>query len=384
VLEICKRLSQLKHNMPASFFLYGERGIGKTALAKLVKSVAASNNPELYGLNLLTSYYSIEQGQELNSVLQNSLNKLTDQMDSSLVSKVGERLGDLFSNGKFKIGAFGVSAGLDLATTKSNQEITIKDQTTSILENILKANAEQEMPKDGLLIIIDELNHLADLDSAASVIRNISTTLDVDGFAKVSFLLIGYEEDEEKFFSKDSSAKRMFDLYKLDVMPSDDAKLVLTKGFVAANLEWDVEALSLNIGTAGGYPHAIQRLGNNLVEVDSDQNISAEDWHNAIFKTANDLQTKEFATMFSFGKAQTTRDKVLVALATSGDPLNRQELKERTGNTNVSQDISKLKKVGAIRENDKKQISLHSQLFRTAILFDHFSREPNQESLPFS
>jgi hypothetical protein len=375
VLEICKKLSQLRHEMPASFFFYGERGIGKTALARLVRSISTIKNPDLYNLNLLTSYYSVEDGQELTSVLQNSLNKLTDQMDTNLLNKIGERLGDLFSNGKFRIGAFGMSADLSLAESKSKQEITIKDQMTSILENILRANAEQAEPKDGLLIIIDEMHHLKDLESAAAVIRNITTTLDVDGFAKVSFLLIGYEEDQEKFFSADSSARRMFDLYKLDVMPDDDASQVLEKGFKEVGIIWDSQALKASIGVAGGYPHSIQRLGHNLVETDTDSNIDANDWQGAIFKTANDLQTKEFASMYSFGKFQKTTDKVLVALALSGDPLTRQEIKERTSNSNVPQDIGKLKKLGAVRENERKQILLHSQLFRTAILFDHFTRQ---------
>jgi len=375
ILEICKKMSQLRHEMPASFFFYGERGIGKTALAKLVKSIATANNPDLYHLNLLTSYYSVENGQELTSVLQNSLNKLTDQMDTSLLTKIGERLGDLFSNGKFKIGAFGISADVGLSDNMSKQEISIKDQMASILENILRANAEQDSPKDGLLIIIDEMHHLKDLSSAAAVIRNIATTLDVDGFAKVSFLLIGYEEDQDKFFSTDSSARRMFDLYKLDTMPDDDAAQVLEKGFKEVGITWDEQALTVNIGVAGGYPHSIQRLGHNLVEVDTDSYISTDDWQRAISKTANDLQTKEFATMYSFGKFQKTTDKVLVALALNGSPLTRQQIKEKTGNSNVPQDISKLKKMGAVWENERKQILLHSQLFRTAILFDHSSRQ---------
>src|SRR6266436_2745103 len=85
VLEISRKLSQLKHNMPASFFIHGERGIGKTALAKLVKSIAVVNGSDLYNLNLLTSYYSVEGGQDLSSVLQSSINNLTDQMDTTMV-----------------------------------------------------------------------------------------------------------------------------------------------------------------------------------------------------------------------------------------------------------------------------------------------------------
>lgn len=36
VLKILRKMEQVKKGMPASFFLSGERGIGKTALAKLI------------------------------------------------------------------------------------------------------------------------------------------------------------------------------------------------------------------------------------------------------------------------------------------------------------------------------------------------------------
>ena len=40
ILRIIRKLDQVRRGMPSSFFLFGERGIGKTALAKLVKHLA--------------------------------------------------------------------------------------------------------------------------------------------------------------------------------------------------------------------------------------------------------------------------------------------------------------------------------------------------------
>ena len=155
VNEICKKLTQLRHNMPASFFIYGERGIGKTALAKLIKYVASSKIENLWNLNLLTSYYIVEKGQSLNSVLQESVNTLTDQMDKTLVSEIGNRLGQIFKNGKFEIGAFGASASIETQASEKQQEITIKDQTVSILSNIVRGlNENKESPQDGILIMV--------------------------------------------------------------------------------------------------------------------------------------------------------------------------------------------------------------------------------------
>lgn len=374
VLKIGQKLSQLKHNMPASFFIYGERGIGKTALSKLVRSVAIENDPQLYDLNLLTSYYSVEDGQDLSSVLQSSVNAVTDQMDTSLVDEIGGRLGELFKNGKFKIGAFGASVDLALGDSSLQRDITIKDQTVSILSNILKALKEKQS-RDGILIIIDELHNLKDLQAAASVFRNIVTTLDVDGIGQVAFLLIGYDEDVENFFSRDSSARRTFDLHRLGVMPDAEAAEVLRKGFTAGGYEWDEDALVANIKSAGGYPHSIQVLGHNLVEAADGGRINAEVWKQAILRSAKELRSKEFSKMFSFGKPLTEKDKILVEMALSDSDLTRKDIGEKSSSKNIYQELSLLRKAGAIKENDDKTLALHSQLFRTAILFDYYLRE---------
>jgi Cdc6-like AAA superfamily ATPase len=358
--------------------VYGERGIGKTALAKLILYIAKANDPELYNLNLLTSYYSIEKGQSISNVLQESLNKLTEGIEKNLLDNIGSRVGDLIKNGKFQIGAFGI--GVDISSISKETEIyTVKDQSVSILSNIVRSvcSIGTTNNKDGILIVIDEIHNIKDITSLASILRNIVTTLDVDGVGKVSFLLIGYEEDTEKFFEEDSSSKRSFDPIKLDVMPPEEATEVLKKGFDSVSITYEESIIQKNIESAGGYPHSIQILGHNIIETDKDGNINQGDWDEAIFLTAMELRSKDFSKMFAFGKPLRVRDDILVILAESNAPLSRKELDEKV-TSSIYQHIDTLKKCGAVKEDEDKKLSLTSPLFRTAIRIDRILRKKTE------
>jgi hypothetical protein len=367
--------------MPASFFIYGERGIGKTALAKLILHISSTQDKKFHDLNLLTSYYAVEKGQDISSVLEESVNNLTNRMNKNLVERIGSRVGDIFRNGKFKIGAFGASANFG-AKDQRQRDITIKDQTVSILTNIIKSLEEKDDKKslvdkqDGILIVIDEVDNLANLSSVASIIRNIATTLDVESLGRVSFLLVGYEQNVKKFFKQDSSARRIFDLIRLSTMPEEEAMEVLEKGFKAAKLNYDLAAINKNISIAGGYPHSIQMIGHQLIEVDKDDNINQEDWDDAAFKAALILKTKEFSNMYSFGKTNTTKDEILKVLAKENKPMTIKEISAKLPrNKNIYQYIPQLIKNGAIKKDEENMLSLHSQLFRTAISIDTYIKE---------
>ena len=381
---ICKKIEQIKNNMPSCFFIYGERGIGKTALVKFIKYLS-ENKSKLYDLNCLTSYYSVEKDQEIGSVLQASLNKITDQMSEGLVEKISKRLGDVFKNGKFQLGAFGTNLEVDLSKGGSKErEITIKDQVVSILINLLKSitisNKQDEKSKqdevisnDGIIIVIDEIHNLKNIESAASILRNIITTLDVEGAGKISFIIIGYKEDMEKFFSDNSSSRRTFDLVELEVMPDSEAQEILEKGFKEAGIEYDKDCLK-KIEIAGGYPHSVQIIGHLLIENDEDNKIDQTDWGKVMYTAVMQLRRKEFATMYTFDKPLKVKDEILVLLAEENKPLYKKELVKKL-NKNVYQYIPALKKSGAIKEDAEERVYLQSQLFRTAIRLDGMIRK---------
>ena len=366
VLRIIRKLEQVKRGMPSSFFLFGERGIGKTALAKLIMYISEENDSTLGNLRFLVSYYSVDKGQSINTVLQSSLNELTDKISTSALEKIGSRLGNLLKNGKFSIGAFSVEL-----KTQEEQTIAVRDQLISIFTNLIDAvkDTDEVNKKDGVLIVIDELQNIGEIEICAQLLRGIITTLDVKNIGNISFLLIGYESALNEFFEGDQSARRQFVSISLGVMPLDEAKEVLTKGFKEANVQWDQKALDDYILVTGGYPHSIQLLGHSLIECDTDNNINDTDWQLAIQQTAVELQRKDFAEMYNFHGKVSGREKILDVLAAAWQPLSKEEIKKYSGVSNIYQYLPDLEKRGSIKINKETGlVYLHSQLFRTSIL----------------
>jgi hypothetical protein len=377
VMAMLRKLEQVKNGQSSSFVFEGERGIGKTALAKFVKYMATCNDEKFGHLNFITSYYAVEKDQTFEYVLQTSLNQLTDQLPEKALDRLAKRLGDFFRNGKFAIGAFGGKLEIEKSQNVQNQHL--KDIAVSIFTNIFKGIEESESSQNGILIIIDEVHNLLDLSGIAMLLRNITTTLDVNGLGKVSFLIIGYPYAIDAFFEGDLSAKRHFDPMLLDCMPLDEAKQILVKGFEEAGFVYDTNDLNNFIAFTGGYPHAVQVLGHNVVESTSSNKILNFDWINGIHKTAMELATKDFSNFYKFNKKPTSKEQLMDILAVIGKPITRQELAQLSDDTNLARTISELKKISAVKENnDTSEISLSSMLLNMAIVFhlsERFSKE---------
>ena len=267
---------------------------------------------------------------------------------------------------------------------KGERKQFFKDQIVSSLTNLIQSSVgkDEHYKFDGILIAIDEIHNIQDLEGAGQIFRNIINTLDVNEKGFFSFLLIGYSDSIDKVFKGDPSARRSFDLLHLDVMPDNEAKELLTKGFnEIKELKYDIPSLDKYITVAGGYPHSLQILGHQLVEIDNDNNISNEDWNKAIVISANELQSKDFSHLYSFTGKPTLREEIMNHLALSnGAVITKTSLGKALKGKNIYHKtaLPQLIQTGAVKEDvNSGRLSLHSELFKSAIRFHLKSLEKN-------
>ena len=379
ILDILSKLRRVSTGQPVSFILHGERGIGKTALARLINHVAQAKDPQLHNLNFLTSYCAVDKRRSLRSVLETSLNALTDDLPETAIQQLTNKLGGIFKNGKFSFGAFGLNATVDTSQT-GETDAYFKDQIISSLSNIIKSVVIDDKNFDGILIIIDEIHNIEDLRNAASIFKGVINTLNFRDRGYLSFLIIGYSNSIGILFEEDPSARRSFDFTQLDVMPGAEAQELLTKGFDKIQIGYDKDVLADKIEIAGGYPHALQILGRQLVDVDMDRNITSQDWDRAITSAALELQAKDFFDFYSFTGKQTNSEKVMNILALSNGhiPVKKTKLQKAVGKS-IYRNLNQLLNQGVIKEDSSDgYLSLQSKLLSSAISFHLKSQSQSQ------
>jgi hypothetical protein len=244
-------------------FVTGERGIGKTSLAAIVRIVAETQH-RVVGLHVfLGGVVTLEE------MVQRVFDRLTKEaVGAGWISKVRDLLGTRIR----QVGLFGVNVefGADLTDLQA-----LVREFGSALGNLVDKLRDE---RPGILLILDDINGLAGSPAFANWLKSFVDETAVSGKPlPVCLLLVGLEERRVSLIEHQPSLARILDLVTIEPWTHDETRQFFMTAFARAGVEVDIGALSTLATFAGGLPVLAHELGDAAFRRDTDGKIDRQD-----------------------------------------------------------------------------------------------------------
>jgi Cdc6-like AAA superfamily ATPase len=272
--------------------IYGKRGVGKSSLVRQVQAMALGdytvarnagvfhNVPE-HPRQFVTVYYAcdslIKDGQDLLQRLCNDTNDEDGLL--RLVPNEGKQLVEFQRSKEVNAGADlkvvswgtkGIESSKYVKTVPGDIVQTFRNYVSAIVSHQVKSR----MKRDGLLIVLDEFDVIADKSHVGSLMKSLSTT-------EVKFGICGIGRDLADLVSDHASVERLLEEGALHVtpMPSSEAEEIITTAerLFEGRLKFDSAIKRRIAEISQGYPYFVQLLGRECVNQANQRGLDVVD-----------------------------------------------------------------------------------------------------------
>ena len=270
--------------------IIGNRGIGKSSLARQVINIAAGKNDLLSkiglevesSLDFLPIYFacgkSISTHQELLEKLLTNKDCLSDwSYDIPKARKSLEKYQPKFSVG---ITSFGGEKATETATENSQPEHDVE----TVFTNVVSAIVEQKLADNGLLFVIDEFDQIQDKSGFASFLKALATN--VPG---VKFCIVGVAHDIQELMKEHASSDRLFagGIIQLPAMVDEELKDIIrgAESSIDGFIRFDDNATEKVVSLAQGHPYMVHLIGKYALRMayrNGGADLSANDIENTL------------------------------------------------------------------------------------------------------
>ena len=347
--EILKYFPSIRNGNPQHFFITGKRGMGKTSLANFISDFASKN-------------YSIVTAHVMNDGVH-TIDELVCQIIEMILNSINsEKWSDKifgFLEDHIEFVGFG---GLNIKFKPSGNELrNIKDNFAFYLADLVSNFKD----KDGLFIIIDDINGLSETPDFANWYKSFTDTLATSvGNASIGIMLTGYPEKFIRLYNHNPSFNRIFHVHELTRLSDDEIKEFYTDIFSIYKMNVDPPALEMMTKYSSGMPTMMQEIGDAVFWQDNDGEIDKNDAVLGVIEAGNriglkylqpvldqNIRSENYLSLFKkIGKELAAMPNATFTKKTFSDVLNESESK-------VFKDfISRAKKLGIIElASSKKQ-----------------------------
>lgn len=277
------KLSDALQSEGTSLVLYGNRGVGKSSLARQLEGLAAGSAET--ARRLTHAPFRPFDFLPIRFVVDDSVSNIT-QLIARLLTANDGLAPWLPLRIKQLVGKLGLDASFGLAdlakvSLKSGGEATLEPLPVatdifSVFRNACDELVSSQVAENGLLFVIDEFDRIADKNGFASLLKSFEGT-------KVRFAVVGVASDIEDIIQDHASIERQISSGSIYVDPMTDAELGLIFEQVHEDLDreyiFSEPAIDYIVRCASGHPYIVHLVGRQALisNVRARKNVITED-----------------------------------------------------------------------------------------------------------
>lgn len=283
ILALERVLFQTKNGNPQHFLIHGERGIGKSSLLYFLQCVARGEveSIECGTFKFLTVSVELEPSNTYLDIIRKIVTEFQRVVASHQpVKEIGKAALDIVKH----LEVMGVKYS---ESNKTQPTTELLDDLTSIVDRTLSKLGGEF---NGILILIDEADkppYSANLGEFAKI---FTERLTKRGCNKVSLGLAGLPTVLQKLRKSHESSLRLFEIFTLEPLLSEERVAVVRKGLVEARNKNGFEVVIAPDAEewismfSEGYPHFIQQFAYSAFLQDTDNTIDVKDVVDGAFR----------------------------------------------------------------------------------------------------
>jgi hypothetical protein len=248
----------------------GNRGIGKTSLARQIGNIASGDMSLLERLGItpdrpldfLTVYFAcgttVRDVQDLLERLLTTTSCLGDWIYD--VPKAKKEIETY--RPKLSAKLFGVGAELEGTQTTERESTSAVDAHSidTVFTNVCHAIAAQNVAKDGVLIVVDEFDQVRNPAGMAGLLKSIATNV-----PSVKFCIVGVARDVQNLMREHESTDRLFAGSIVHLPPMSEEELTeivrIAEQAVDKQILFSEGATSRLVQLAQGHPYMVHLVG---------------------------------------------------------------------------------------------------------------------------
>ena len=350
-----------------NIFITGERGIGKSSLAWYAHRLAEKET-------LLGAYCYMGAARSLEDVAGIVFQRLLESCDKSTFEKLKESFHKYIKSVNLPF------VGVEFTDNKSDLRELVNGFITALCHVY---EGTKENGKNGLLVIMDDLNGVTDLREFSMFLKST-----VDSIATsrsrlpLLLVLVGIPDRRQDLIKHQPSVARIFDIIELPLMNESESREFFRKTFAEESITVANDAISLMVQFSGGYPMLMHEVGDAVFWQDTDNNIDLHDAVPGIEEAVRNVGRKYIGTQVGNVLRNKIYSSILLRMGEKlpiGVTFKRQELlkddasdKERK---NLDNFLSKIKRLGIMKDAEVRgEYTFVNPLFHLYVWYEAKSK----------